>query len=280
MRQTFASRRRFLRQIALVGAATLAAKHASFALAHTASLVANSEGNYRFLPAGEVFNSGALPDEGYEIVHALFSPWLPLARGYEAIENYLKSIDRPIQALCGMELRVPKQFSFEGFREFNIPYIEQLRKWELVFDKFSAVSRTNVAPALDAPSQPVVHAFSFTAPATGKGKTFVVSGTADIDQGKIVAGSDVSLAGMKRRLEYVVEIIGKRLEQLGLDWSAATHIDLCYAQNIGGMLGSLLVPELKGAAARGLRTHFARPPIVGSEVELEARGVNREIVLV
>jgi hypothetical protein len=36
---------------------------------------------------------------------------------------------------------------------------------------------------------------------------------------------------------------------------------------------------LQGAAARGLRVHFARPPIVDSEVELETRGVHRELVL-
>jgi hypothetical protein len=44
-------------------------------------------------------------------------------------------------------------------------------------------------------------------------------------------------------------------------------------------LDGVVVPGLQGAAIRGIRVHLARPPIIGSEVELECRGVRREIVV-
>jgi hypothetical protein len=76
-----------------------------------------------------------------------------------------------------------------------------------------------------------------------------------------------------------VDVVSERLAQLELPWSAATHIDLCLARDIPGLLDGVIVPGLQGAAARGIRVHLARPPIIGAEVELECRGVRREIVV-
>lgn len=240
----------------------------------------NTAGNYRFLPAGEVFNTGAVPLEGYEIVHAIFNPWVPLRSGYEYIESYLSSVSRPIQALCGMELRIPEQLTPQDFRSFNTPYVEQLREWGLVFGAFSAVSRTNVVPALEPPREPSIHAFSFTAPAAKVSKTFVVSGTADIGpDGSVIAAGRVTVLAMRQKLKYVVGVIGERIGRLGLIWGDATHIDLCHVEDMPGLFGEIVVPDLFGASARGVRVHYARPPIVGSEMELEARGVRREIVI-
>jgi hypothetical protein len=112
------------------------------------------------------------------------------------------------------------------------------------------------------------------------GSTFCVSGTADIGPGgKIIAQGDASKEGMKQKLDYVIGVITGRLGRLGLSWADATHTDLCFTRDIGDLMESVVVPGLRGAAARGLRVHFARPPIVDSEVELETRGVHRELVL-
>jgi hypothetical protein len=275
----FVARRRFLaRSLALAAAMPAWAQRA--AAAELPVLIENRPGGYRFLPGGAVFNSGALPLPGYEIVHVVLSPWMRLDRAWGLIESFVGAARRTPQAVCGMELRIPQQLSFEGFRTFNAPYIEQLRKWGLIFGEYSAVSRTNVAPMLDAPEAPSVHAFSFAAPAEGKGATFCVSGTADIEAGgKIVAHGNVSREGMRQKLQYVIGVITERLARLGLSWADATHTDLCLTRDIGDLLETVVVPGLQGAAARGLRVHFARPPIIDSEVELETRGVHRELVL-
>ncbi|MGH8631229.1 MAG: 2-amino-5-chloromuconate deaminase CnbZ [Burkholderiales bacterium] len=274
------ARRRFLAQGLALAAAIPAWPKAVPAAGETPALIENRPGGYRFLPGGAVFNSGALPLPGHEIVHVLFSPWVPLDRAWGAIESAVRAARRTPQAVCGMELRIPRQLSFDGFRGFNAPYIEQLRKWDLIFGEYSAVSRTNVAPLLDTPDEPSVHAFSYATPSDYKGTTFCVSGTADIDPGgRIIAQGDVSQEGMRRKLQYVIGVIGERLGKLGLSWADATHTDLCLTRDIGDLLETVVVPGLQGAAARGLRLHFARPPIVDSEVELETRGVHRELVL-
>jgi hypothetical protein len=275
------TRRRLLaRALALASLPTVSRLVAAAEIVNPPALLANEAGSYRILPAGTVFCGGAIPLAGHEIVHALVSPWVPLKDGYGFIESYLKSIGRPVQALCGMELRSPQQMTLEGFRTFNAPYVEQLTKWDLLLGRYSAVCRTNVVPARDAPKEASLHAFSYCVPSDYQGVTFCISGTADIDQrGKIVAEGDVSSAGMKQRLQYCVDVITERLAQLELAWSSVTHTDLCVAQDIPGLLDGVVVPGLQGAAARGIRVHLARPPIIGSEVELECRGVRREIVV-
>jgi len=209
-------RRRLLaRALALSAAPTLSRVAAAAAIVNPPALLENEAGGYRILPAGTVFCGGAIPVSGHEIVHALVSPWVPLKDGYGFIQSYLKSIGRPVQALCGMELRSPQQMTFEAFRAFNAPYIEQLTKWDLMLGRYSAVCRTNVVPARDAPKEPSLHAFSYCVPSNYQGITFCISGTADIDQrGKVVAEGDVSPAGMKQRLQYCVDVITERLAEL------------------------------------------------------------------
>ena len=274
------SRRRFLAGSAALAAASVFAPHAIAARVNAPALLENLQGGYRVLPAGGVFSGGVIPLEGHEIVHVLLVPWVPLKSAWGFIEGYLRSAGRPVQALCGMELRIPQQLTLEAFRAFNQPYAEQLMKWKLVLGPYSAVCRTNVVPEKDTPAEPVVHAFSYCAPSDYSGTTFCVSGTADIDaRGEIVAAGDVSPVGMKLRLQHCVDVITERLTMLDLTWSDATHIDLCVVQDIPGSMGAVVVPGLQGAAARGIRVHFARPPIVGTEVELECRGCRRELVL-
>ena len=273
------SRRRFLAATAALAAAPLLTAPVMAARVNPPALLDNQAGGYRVLPAGGVFCGGVVPMEGHEIVHVLLQPWIPLERAWGFIESYLKGLGRPVQALCGMELRSPRQLTLEEFRAFNRPYAEQLAKWNLVLGPYSAVCRTNVVPARDAPPEPSVHAFSCCVPADAAGTTFCVSGTADIDaRGQIIAAGDVSPGGMKQRLQYCVEVITERLEMLELSWSAATHIDLCVVEDIPGSMASVVVPGLQGAAARGIRVHNARPPILGTEVELECRGCRRELV--
>ena len=279
--QDRAGRRQFLQQLGALAAASAltSAAHAEGRV-NPPAIFALEGGNYRYVPAGSVFCAGVLPDEGYEVVHAILRPRLPLAMSYAFIENYLKNLERPIQALCGMELQAPAQMTFDAFRAFNAPYVAQLDKWGLIGGRYSAVCRTNVVPAIDAPSEAVVHAFSYVAPAIGNSVTFCVSGTADIDQrGKVVAEGKTSAAAMKKKLEFVLGVIGNRLAEMELDWSSATHVDLYLAADIPGLWGSTILPAIGAAGASGVRLHHARPPIVGAEVELEARGLAQELVL-
>jgi len=224
---TPASRRRFLQQLAAVAAAPMLLRTTHAARVNPPALLEIENGHYRFLPAGQVFCGGVLPMEGYEVIHAILRTALPLAQGYVFVERYLKDAGLAVQALCGMELRVPAPMTLDAFRTFNIPYVEQLRKWDLVAGNYSAVCRTNVAPGLNPPTQASLHAFSYVSPAKHKGSTFCVSGTADIDpRGKIIAAGDTSAAAMTEKLKFVIDVIGGRLAELDLSWSNANQVDL------------------------------------------------------
>jgi hypothetical protein len=275
------TRRMFLQQAAaaLAASAFWRAAHAAGRV-NPPALLEIEAGHYRFLPAGGVFCGGVVPDDGHQVVHAILRRWLPLAQGFAFVESYLSALGLPVQALCGMELRVPAAMTFDAFRSFNVPYVEQLRKWDLTVGSYSAVCRTNVAPALGPPQEACVHAFSYVAPGATKAPTFCVSGTADITpQGKIVAEGSTSAAAMKEKLEFVIGVIGNRLAELELEWNSATHVDLYLVADVPQLWGSTILPPLGLAAQPGVRLHYARPPIVGSEVELEARGLVQELTL-
>lgn len=274
------NRRRLLQQLAALAAAPMLSRAAHAARVNPPALLEIQDGHYRFLPAGQVFCGGVVPLEGFEVIHAILRPALPLAQGYAFVERYLKDAGLAVQSLCGMELRVPAPMTFDAFRAFNNPYVEQLRKWDLLAGNYSAVCRTNVAPGLNPPTQASLHAFSYVAPARHKGSTFCVSGTADIDpKGKVVAAGDTSAAGMAEKLEYVIGVIGGRLAELDLSWSDANQVDLYAVEDLGNAWGRTILPGLHAAAAAGVRFHYARPPITGAEVELETRAVLQEITV-
>lgn len=272
-------RRDFLKATAALAAGTLASRAIGGTI-NPPALLENIAGSVRVLPAGGAFCGGTIPTEGYEIVHALLAEWVPLAEAWSLVERHLRSIGRPVQALCGMELRSPEQLTLDGFRAFNAPYIAELRKRELVLGNYSAVCRTNVVPATNPPKTPMLHAFSYSQPTQSTMKTFCISGAADLDsRGDIVAPGNTSPAGMRERLTHCVEAIGERLAQLELDWKEVTHIDVCLVHDAGTALDDFLRRPPAGALPREVRVHAARPPIEGTEVELECRAAVRELVI-
>jgi hypothetical protein len=84
------------------------------------SLIDNKAGAYKILPGGPVYCAGVLPYGGFEVVRVLLRPWIPLERAYAFIEKYLKSVGRPVQAFCGIELRVPAPLTFSQWSSFNV----------------------------------------------------------------------------------------------------------------------------------------------------------------
>src|SRR5579859_4739007 len=136
----------------------------------------NPKGNYVFLKGIEAFSSGAVAAAGFEIEHARLGAALPWRAGFLAVEAHLRSLGRPRQALCGIELRSPRPFSYQGFDDFNAGYAELLKTWDIPCDGRNPVARTNVAPEVDPPSEPLLYGFSYTVPSDRQGSTFVVAG--------------------------------------------------------------------------------------------------------
>ena len=243
-------------------------------------LIDNKAGSYKILPGGAAFCSGVLPYEGYEIIRVVLRPWIPLEQGYGFIENYLKSVGRPVQSFCGIELRVPAPLAMKDWSSFNVPYLAQLRKWGLIFGDQSAVCRSNIALALNAPTTTSLCAFTYTAPTSAKNKTFFLSGQADIDaHGKAIADGDTGPAAMQQRARFTIDTVGATLAKLGVSWQDTTQVAFFHAHDIPDLWEPKLLGSIGEALSRGVLVYRARPPIAGLEVELEARAVRQEIVV-
>jgi hypothetical protein len=250
-------------------------------------LIEHAKGNYSFIRGGGPFSSGCAAQPGFEIVHAALHPFVPLAQGFELVERHLKEIRRPIDALCGMHLRIPQALTPKGFEEFNRPYIERLQSWGLETDGANPVARTNVALEVNPVPEAMLAGFYYTARSNGadsRAATYVLSGAAEMRPGaggkrELVAPGDTSAEGIRRKLECVIEILTGHLRELRLAWDLATTVNLYTVHEVHHALASTLLPAIGAAARLGVNWHYSRPPVTGLEVEIDAHAVRHEVIL-
>ncbi|MGH7840913.1 MAG: 2-amino-5-chloromuconate deaminase CnbZ [Candidatus Binataceae bacterium] len=247
-------------------------------------LLENAKGDYTFIRGIGPFSAAVRARPGFAIVHATFHPFASLAEGYLRIERHLSNLNRPIAALCGIQLRVPRPLSRAGFDEFNRPYIERLRdSWGLEVDGANPVTRTNVAFEVNPIAEPALASFFYTVPAADASVTWVLSGVPEIASReggvKIVAPGDTSLEGLRQKTECILAVLDRHMAELELSWSQATAINLYAVHDLHPLMASLLLPTLGDAARRGITRHYARPPVTGLELEIDACAVIREEIL-
>ena len=96
---------------------------------------------------------------------------------------------------------------------------------------------------------------------------------------KVVAGTEVGPKAMQERVTSTIDTVTDTLERLGLSWDQTTRVALFHVHDIPGLWGPATLGKIGNAIRRGVLVFRARPPIVGGEVELEARAIHREIVL-
>jgi hypothetical protein len=239
---------------------------------------------YRFLPGITAFSSGTVATPNHEIVHATLRAPVPWRDGFARIERHLRELGRPRTALCGIELRSPAQFTFEGFAEFNEGYRSLLREWEILLGDDNPIPRTNVAPVAAAPSEPSLYAFAYTVMGATPAPTFIVAGAGEMrERGRgadgIVRLGDTSPEGMREKARFVMGVMQERLRALDADWSRVTAVNVYTAQPIHTLLLEDILRAAGGAAIHGIRWFPSRPPIQGLEFEMDVRGVARELVL-
>ena len=109
-------------------------------------LVENKRGGYSFLRGISPYSAGAIAHSGFAIEHARLRTPIAVAAGFDAIDAYLKSLNRPRASLCGIELRSPQPFTFQGFSDFNARYVGILKSWELLQDGLNPIARTKRSP--------------------------------------------------------------------------------------------------------------------------------------
>jgi hypothetical protein len=248
-------------------------------------LINHSSGGYDFLPGIAPYSCGVVSSPGHEIVHATIQKPVAYRAGFEQIAQHLTRIGRPNAALCGIELRSPRPYSFAGFAEFNAEYAAILKSWGLFENGINPVPRTNVAPVVAPPAEPVLYGFSYTQRADKRlAPTFVVAGGGELPEGAlsreaIVALGDTSPAGLATKARFVMDLMTNRLRALGGDWTAVTAVDVYTVHPIDKLLPGVILGPIGAAAIHGVHWHYSRPPIDDIKFEMDLRAVRCEIRL-
>jgi hypothetical protein len=144
------------------------------------------------------------------------------------------------------------------------------------------VARTNVCPEFFGPKEISMLAFTYTVPcATDSNANFVLSGGGDARPGsepykdRIIAYGDHSQSGLQLKVEFVIQEMEKRLKSLGFTWNDVACTQAYSVHNIGGLVESLLAS--RGLMRNGLSWHFARPPVMGLDFEMDLRGAVNQV---
>lgn len=290
-------RRKLLAVTGALAASVLPAT--AIAASNAEPLVDNLAGGYRFIPGIPAFSEGAVAMPGFAVVHVRFDRLVPLDESYALVERELQSAGRPMQALCGMELRIERPYTVPEFRALNAGYIAVLRdKWKLFVNGVNPVPRCNLALTVDKATGPSLYGFSYTVPSKAAFKTFV---TAGINDGVLVYGpntfrqiaagetltraadapadGDLREANTRLRLEFILDITGKRLDHLGVTWADATQVELYVARSLGDAWEKVVLPRVGGSGQKGIRWHYGLPPFQGPQVEIDVRGFTQEKIL-
>ena len=238
-------------------------------------------GGYRFINAVFQYSGGVAAEPGWRISRVMFAKPLPLAAGFAAAERIMTAAGRPPTAFCACELRSPAPFTEAGFKAFNEIYVGTLSRWGIFDGTINPVARSNVCPKIDGPSEPSMHAFSFTEKAeAGAAPSFVVAGSGEAREGsgsyeeKTVRLGDVSPGGMLEKAQFVLGEMERRMAALGFCWADTTAVQAYTIHDIHPFIESEVVA--RGAARHGLTWHLCRPPVVGLEYEMDCRGVALE----
>jgi hypothetical protein len=177
-------------------------------------------------------------------------------------------------------LRSPAPFTESGFQSFNKVYVGTLERWRVYDGKVNPVARSNVCPAIDPPPEPSFYAFAYTVQTSDAEPSFIVAGSGEAPEGRgnyrdhIVRLGDVSPAGLREKARFVLGEMERRLAALGFAWQDTTAAQLYTVHDIHPFLADEIVR--RGAMRAGLTWHYARPPVVELEYEMDCRGVSDE----
>jgi len=241
-------------------------------------------GGYSFLKGISPYSGGVVAAPGFEIEHVRLDRPLPLESGFQRIESYLASLHRRRQALCGIELRSPRPFTFRGFQDFNQRYVGILKRWEILLDGLNPVARTNVAPEVEPPAAPSLYGFSITLPSENGPPSFVVAGAGELPEGSldphdVVRRGEASVDALREKARFVMERMSSRLTGLGVSWTQVTATQIYTVHDIHPILAAEVLGQMHEAARAGVNWHYARPPIESIEYEMDVRGCRREVIL-
>jgi hypothetical protein len=245
--------------------------------------IENPAGGYQFLPGIEPFSSGVVALPGFEIVRVTLQSPLPYVQGFALIERHLAAQGRPRAALCATELRAPRPYSFAEFAAFNQDYQQIIAAWGLLVDGQNPVARTNVAPAVRPPAEPVLYAFAYTMPqpAAPPAPTFIVGGAGELRRWEhtpdaVVRYGETSVEALREKAAQVMHIMSRRLEGLHVTWASAMEASIYTVHPLQPFLVTEILDVIGQASVHGVHWYYSHPPVEGLEFEMNILGVRQE----
>jgi hypothetical protein len=86
----------------------------------------------------------------------------------------------------------------------------------------------------------------------------------------IVRRGDTSPDGMREKARFVLAELEQRMAALGFTWADTTATQVYTVHDLHPFLADEIVG--RGAARAGLTWHFARPPVMEFDYEMDTRG--------
>ena len=115
----------------------------------------------------------------------------------------------------------------------------------------------------------------------GHGPSAVISGGAEARAGsapyaeRIVRFDETSPDALSEKALFVVAEMKRRLQLFGLDWSDTTAVQAYSIRDFHHVMADMAG---QGVLTKGLTWHYARPPVIGLEYEMDCRVVGEELV--
>jgi len=187
-----------------------------------------------------------------------------------------------MQAFCGCELRIPTRLSRTGFAEFNRRSIAALGSSGFEIEPVNPAARTNMAPAIGAPTDAALAAFTFAVPSRSspEAQDFLISGKPELasNPDRVIATGDISSSGMQEKAAFVLEELQLTVRQLGGYWDRVTAGQIYTRHSIGDLEGVFASAGLPLTRC----THIpGDPPVFGPdgvplEFEVDVRSITVE----
>ncbi len=242
------------------------------------------DGGYRFVPSVFQYSAGVAAEAGNRIVRVTFRKPVPVAAGFQQIKAHLEAEGLPLTRFCACELRSPGQFTDAGFKAFNELYVETLKAWGIMRDDhINPVARSNVCPEVTPPPEPSFHAFAYvTANDGAHPPTAITSGGAEAREGagpyadRIVRYGETGADALREKALFVVDEMQRRLTLLGFSWAETTAVQAYSVFDFHHVMAAMAE---RGVLEKGLTWHYARPPVVGLDYEMDARVVSDERII-
>jgi hypothetical protein len=87
-----------------------------------------------------------------------------------------------------------------------------------------------------------------------------------------VRPAETSPEALAVKARFVLDLMERRVHGLGASWGDVTVTNIYTVHDVNALLAPEILPRLGGAGQHGVTWHYARPPIVSIEYEMDLRG--------